>query len=74
MANSVFWKKVPSEKYGFINMPHAVCPVCNKVYTNGNVYASDHCPECAEEIAKAKNRERVRKYRAKKRAEAEAGL
>ena len=43
----------------------AVCTVCGKPYSNGNVSASRYCPDCAKEMNRAKTRERVRRHREK---------
>jgi len=62
--DNIAWKKGTDGVY----IPTGICSICGKEYTNGNAPASLYCLECSKEITKKKTAERVRRYRARKRA------
>ena len=62
MDRKVIWKSIDKDN-GSVKMPFVLCQKCNKEFNNGNVFASNYCPDCASIIKKEKTRERVRRFR-----------
>ena len=63
-GNNWMWKKTAPGHW----LAVAFCERCGKEFTNGNVAAAKYCPECAKIVQREKTRERVRRWREKKKS------
>lgn len=64
-GNNWKWKKIAPGRF----LAVTTCQRCGLEFNNGNVAASKYCPECAKIVQREKTRERVRKWRANKKAD-----